>query len=110
MYVLQNILHIVPIIYHHSHSTYTFVPFLKHGTCSKYKQMIAYIHCKKIRIFVYLTKIMHDRSELRSTVYYLKIIEAQNKYEFAYSELNIILFIQTRIYRMVNQISLPYIS
>lgn len=46
MYVLQNILNIVPIIYYHSHSTYTFVPFLRHRTCSKYKQMVAYIHYK----------------------------------------------------------------
>lgn len=63
MYVLQNILNIVPtIVYYHSHSTFTFVPFLRHGISSKYKQMIAYIHYKKIRIFVYLTKIVHDRS------------------------------------------------
>lgn len=62
MYVLQNILNVMLIIHYHSHSTYTFVPFLRHGICSKYKQMIAYIHYKKIRIFVHLTKIMHDHS------------------------------------------------
>lgn len=62
MYVLQNILNIMLIIHYHSHSTYTFVPFLRHGICSKYKQMIAYIHYKKICIFVHLTKIMHDHS------------------------------------------------